>query len=188
MKDFKKTTADFYRNIANQDGISSDGQMERRLALSLGYTEEDLELGANLGLGCGNPIENANLKETDILVDLGSGKGMDVFKASKIVTKGKAIGIDKLPEMVEKASYIKEKRGFDNTDFIVSDVDDINLPDNFCDCVISNYVINLLPDKKKVYQEIYRILKPGGRLSISDIVQINPLPQEILDDPHMHAT
>ena len=135
------------------------------------------------------PERIADLKEKrETLVDLGSGKGMDVFKASKIVTKGKAIGIDKLPEMVEKASYIKEKRGFDNTDFIVSEVDDINLPDNFCDCVISNCVINLLPDKKKVYQEIYRILKPGGRLSISDIVQINPLPQEILDDPHMHAT
>lgn len=188
MKDFKDTTADFYRDIANKDGLSDDGKRELEVALSLGYTLEDIETGANMGLGCGNPIENANLKETDIVVDLGSGKGMDVFKAAKIVTKGKAVGIDKLPEMVEKANMIKEKRGFDNTDFVVSEVDDIKLPDNFCDVVISNCVINLLPDKMKVYKEIFRILKPGGRLSISDIIQINPLPEEILNDPIMHAT
>lgn len=185
--DRRKNVADFYKNIAKNDGISTDGEKEIAVALSLGYSLEDIEDG-NLGLGCGNPTENANLKPDDILVDLGSGKGIDVFKAAKILTNGKAIGIDNLPEMVEKAREIATKRGFNNTEFILSEIDDINLPDESCTVVISNCVINLLKDKKKVYSEIFRILKPGGRLSISDIIQINPLPQEIKEDPHMIAT
>ena len=101
---------------------------------------------------------------------------------------GKAVGIDRLPEMIERANFIRDKRGFDNADFLVSDIDDINLPDNTFDVVISNCVINLLEDKEKVYREIFRVLKPGGRVSISDIIQIKKLPDDILADPIFHAT
>lgn len=188
----KKCIDDFYRNIAVNDSIREgvdSKEFEKRIALSLGYTLEDIENGANLGLGCGNPIENANLKEGEVLLDLGCGKGMDVFKACKIVgDSGLAIGVDRLPEMVEKAEYIAKKKNFLNTKFVVSDIDNLNIEDNSVDCVISNCVINLCEDKKKVYSGIFRVLKPGGRISISDIVQFNELPEWVKEDPIFHAT
>lgn len=112
----KKAIDDLYKNIAVNDGLrDSDNskEIEKKIALSLGYTLEDIENGANLGLGCGNPIQNANLKSGEIVLDLGCGKGMDVFKACKIVgEKGLVIGIDRLSEMIEKANYIREKKDF----------------------------------------------------------------------------
>lgn len=188
----KKCIDDFYRKIAVNDSIKegeNSKDFEMKIALSLGYTLEDIENGANLGLGCGNPIENANLKEGEIVLDLGCGKGMDVFKACKIVgEKGLAIGVDRLSEMVEKAEYISKKKNFLNTKFVISDIDNLNIVDNSVDCVISNCVINLCEDKKKVYSEIFRVLKPGGRISISDIVQFNELPKWVKEDPIFHAT
>lgn len=188
----KKSIDDFYRNIAVNDSLRDDEnskELEKQIALSLGYTLEDIENGANLGLGCGNPIENANLKVGETVLDLGCGKGMDVFKACKIVGEsGLSIGVDRLSEMVEKAEYISKKKNFFNTKFVVSDIDSLNIQDNSVDCVISNCVINLCEDKKKVYSEIFRVLKPGGRISISDIVQFNPLPIWVKDDPIFHAT
>ena len=122
-------------------------------------------------------------------MDLGCGKGMDVFKACKIVgEEGLVIGVDRLAEMVEKAKYIRGKKGFLNTDFRVSDIDDLKVENDTVDCVISNCVINLCEDKEKVYSEIFRVLKPGGRISISDIVQFNELPAWIKDEPIFHAT
>lgn len=195
MSKNSKYIDEFYRNIALNDRLREDENLdnlenlEYKIALSLGYTLEDIESGANLGLGCGNPIENANLKSGEIVLDLGCGKGMDVFKASKIVGEnGLVIGVDRLFEMVEKAEYISKKKDILNTKFVVSDIDDLQIEDNSVDCVISNCVINLCDDKKKVYKEIFRVLKPGGRISISDIVQYNKLPDFIKNEPIFHAT
>lgn len=166
--DTKQYVDEFYKKIA-EDNQVSDEEKQRAVAYSLGYTDEDIELGGDLGLGC--------------------GKGVDVFKAAREMHgTGKAVGIDRLPEMIERANFIRDKRGFDNADFLVSDIDDINLPDNTFDVVISNCVINLLEDKEKVYKEIFRVLKPGGRVSISDIIQIKKLPDDIIADPIFHAT
>lgn len=193
--DCKSNTIDnLYREIAKNDRLISDEnidsrEIENKIALSLGYTLEDLESGANLGLGCGNPIENANLKLGETVLDLGCGKGMDVFKACKIVgDSGLVIGVDRLSEMVEKAIYISQKKKFFNTKFVVSDIDSLKIESNSVDCIISNCVINLCEDKKKVYSEIFRVLKPGGRISVSDIVQFNELPCWVKDEPIFHAT
>lgn len=184
----KQYVDEFYKKIAQKNKVS-DEERQRAVAYSLGYTDEDIELGGDLGLGCGNPLENAKIKEGEWVLDLGSGKGVDVFKAARMLNgTGKAVGIDRLQEMIDKANEIKEKRDFKNAEFVRSDIDDISLPDNTFDIVISNCVINLLEDKQKVYNEVFRVLKPGGRISISDIIQINRLPDEIKNDPHMHAT
>lgn len=188
----KKAIDNLYKNIAVNDRLreSEDSkELEKKIALSLGYTLEDIENGANLGLGCGNPIQNANLRCGETVLDLGCGKGMDVFKACKIVGKeGFVIGVDRLPEMIERANYIREKKKFLNTKFMVSDIDHLRVESNTVDCVISNCVINLCEDKEKVYSEIFRVLKSGGRISISDIVQFNELPSWVKDEPIFHAT
>jgi ubiquinone/menaquinone biosynthesis C-methylase UbiE len=162
----------------------------RSVAEAFGYSTEELAsipAEANMGLSCGNPTAYANLRPGETVVDLGSGGGLDVFlAASKVGPTGKAIGIDMTPEMIERARRNAgngpDGRPFKNVEFHLAAIDKLPLDDNSVDCVISNCVINLAPDKQAVFREIARVLRPGGRLAISDIALKRELPAEIGED------
>ena len=143
---------------------------------------------ADLGLGCGLPTQFAKIKPGDTVVDLGSGAGNDCFVARhEAGPDGRIIGIDFTESMIEKAELNAEKLGYENVEFLRGDIEDIPLPDNTASVVISNCVLNLVPDKPKVFSEIFRILKPGGHFSISDIVLSGELPAELQKDAEMYA-
>jgi len=159
-----------------------------QLAQSLSYGVDDLSglpEGANMGLSCGNPVALASLLEGDIVLDMGSGGGFDVFIAGrKVGPSGRAIGVDMTPEMLDKArrniaSY-REQTGLDNVEFRLGEIEHLPVADASVDVIISNCVINLSPDKPQVWREIARALKPGGRVSVSDMALLKPLPDEIL--------
>jgi SAM-dependent methyltransferase len=161
-----------------------------QLAASVGYSAEELEAlpeGANMGLSCGNPTALASLKEGEVVVDLGSGGGFDVFIAGrKVGASGRAIGVDMTPEMLAKArrnvAVYAERNELDNVEFRLGEIENLPVADNTADVVISNCVINLSPDKVRVYREIARVLKSGGRIAVSDIVLKKPLPDAIRND------
>lgn len=151
----------------------------------IGYSEEELKAipkEANLGLSCGNPTALISLKKGETVLDLGSGAGFDVFLvAAKVGPTGKAIGVDMTPEMLEKARANAEKNGIENVEFRLGEIENLPIEDNSIDVVISNCVINLAADKPRVFQEIYRVLKPGGRIAISDMALLKELPKKIRD-------
>ncbi len=158
-----------------------------RLAEAIGYASDELAAlpeGANLGLSCGNPLALASLCPGEVVVDLGSGAGFDVFVAGRRVgPEGRAIGIDMTPEMLDRArrnaAVYRDRTGLDNVEFRLGEIEHLPLPDNSADAVISNCVINLSPDKAQVWREIARVLKPGGRVSVSDIALLRPLPETV---------
>ena len=178
-----------YGSIALSD-LSSRHDGVREVAEAFGYTPEELAsipAEANMGLSCGNPTALASLREGETVVDLGSGGGLDVFLAAvKVGPTGRAIGIDMTPEMVERARRNAEHGNngepYTNVEFHLATIDKLPLADNSVDCVISNCVINLAPDKNAVFREIARVLKPGGRVAVSDIALKKELPKEIAND------
>ena len=160
-----------------------------RLAAAVGYDAESLAKlpdGANMGLSCGNPVAIAALREGQTVVDLGSGGGFDVFQAGeKVKASGRVIGVDMTPEMLAKARknivQYRQRTGLDNVEFRLGEIECLPVPDNSVDVVLSNCVINLSPDKPKVWREIYRVLKSGGKVSVSDLALLKPLPDNVRD-------
>ncbi len=192
-EEIKKAVREGYAKIAKQDSsccgpvnsCCGSTDLAQDISKSIGYTEEELKAvpeGANLGLGCGNPVALASLKEGETVLDLGSGAGFDCFLAADRVGKdGRVIGIDMTPEMVEKARENARKSNYANVEFRLGEIENLPVADNSVDIVISNCVINLAPDKGRVFSEVFRALKPGGRLMISDIVLLKELPDFIKD-------
>ncbi len=144
--------------------------------------------GANLGLGCGNPVAIASLKEGETVLDLGSGAGFDCFLAANAVgDKGKVIGIDMTPEMLALARENAKKGDYKNVDFRLGEIENLPVADASVDVIISNCVINLSPEKERVFSEAFRVLKPGGRMMVSDIVLLKPLPEEVRDSEEAYV-
>jgi len=195
-KEIKKAVKGRYAQLAKQDRDSccpscARGAGSLAQAESTSYAREDLERipqEAIMGLGCGNPTAIAELKTGEVVLDLGSGAGVDVFlAANKVGPAGKAIGVDMTREMIDKAEVIARNHGYHNVEFRLGEMEGLPVEDASVDVIISNCVINLAPDKSKVFQEAYRVLKPKGRLIVSDIVSEGALPDKIKGDPEAWA-
>ena len=174
-----------------QNSIITGNTDNQTMSSTIGYTPEELALvpaEANLGLGCGNPLRSANLQPGEVVIDLGSGAGLDCFLAGVYVgRRGKAVGVDMTPEMVSTARRIAKENRIRNVEFRLGEIENLPAVENFADVCLSNCVINMSLNKGRVYREIYRVLKPGGRISISDIVIMKQIPEELKNDPAMHS-
>ncbi|MCK5589907.1 MAG: arsenite methyltransferase [Dehalococcoidales bacterium] len=195
-KKIKEVVKRRYAQIAKQDQQSccpscACGVNPLSQAEAIGYLREDLEHipeEAVMGLGCSNPTTIADLKAGEVVLDLGSGAGVDVFlAANKVGATGRVIGVDMTEEMVDKAKGIARTHGYHNVEFRLGEIEKLPVEDKSVDVIISNCVINLSPDKSKVFHEAYRALKPGGKLTVSDIVSEGALPDEIKNDPEAWA-
>jgi SAM-dependent methyltransferase len=195
-KKIKEVVKGRYAQIAKQDQESccpscACGSSSLLQAKVIGYSREDLEHipeEAVMGLGCGNPTAIADLQAGEVVLDLGSGAGVDVFlAANKVGPTGRVIGVDMTEEMVNKAKSIARDHGYHNVEFRLGEIEKLPVEDESVDAIISNCVINLSPDKSKVFREAYRALKPGGRLTVSDIVSEGALPNEIKSDSNAWA-
>lgn len=182
-----------YANIANSQpncSCSCGCNNAEIISKSIGYSDEEINLvpEANLGLGCGNPIALGKIKEGDVVLDLGSGAGFDAFLAAKRVgDSGKVIGVDMTEEMIAKARENAEKHGYKNVEFRLGDIEALPVDDDSIDIIISNCVINLAPNKLKVFKEACRVLKSGGRIYLSDIVLLGNLTEEQKNDEMLIA-
>lgn len=187
-----KVRSDYQQILADpKNSVLSSDTSADVMSSSVGYTPEELAsvpAESNLGLGCGNPLRAANLIPGEIVIDLGSGAGLDCFLAAlQLGRRGRAVGVDMTPEMLSKARKIAQENKIRNVEFRLGEIENLPAADNFADVCISNCVINMSPDKNRVYREIFRVLKPGGRISICDIVVMKNLPDELKNDPNMHS-
>ena len=189
-KKIKSIVKESYTKIAKNESscctCSCNKDDQKKIAKMVGYSSEELKTPGNLGLGCGNPTALASIKEGDTVLDLGSGAGFDCFLASKKVGEtGNVIGVDMTPEMIKKAKTNAEKYGYKNTEFKLGEIEDLPIENNSIDVIISNCVINLSPDKTKVYKESYRVLKKNGKMFVSDIVLLGELTDKQKNDPDL---
>ena len=185
----KRIVKDRYKEIAISGSSCGCGcSSAKNISKSIGYSDEELKIvgEANLGLGCGNPLAFGKIKEGDVVLDLGSGAGIDAILASKKVgSKGKVIGVDMTEEMVEKARDNAKKQNITNAEFLLGEIENLPLKDNTVDTIITNCVINLTPDKAKTFSEAYRVLKLGGKIYLSDIVLLEELSDEQRNDKNL---